>query len=65
MSLTGCASSIKHSPVNEVGPDATVVAACPELTRLESPDFGDTTLKLIEVGTQYRICRTAALAGSK
>lgn len=65
MSLMGCASSIKHSLVNDVGPDALVVASCPKLTGLEANDFGATTLKLIEVATQYRMCRAAALAEAK
>ena len=39
-----------------------MIASCPELAPLESDDFGATTLKLIEVAGQYRICRGAALA---
>ena len=39
-----------------------MIASCPELAPLESDDFGATTLKLMEVGVQYRICREAALA---
>jgi hypothetical protein len=56
---------MKRSPVNEVGPDATVVAACPELTPLLDNTFGATTAKLVEVGGLYNECRTAALARSK
>jgi hypothetical protein len=49
----------------QVGPDPLVTAACPELTPLTDPSFGATTQKLVEVGGQYNICRTAALAGKK
>ena len=57
---TACSTgSTRPSPD---GPSALVIASCPELAPLESDDFGATTLKLIEVAGQYRICRGAALA---
>ena len=37
-------------------------ANCPEPTAMIGNDFGATTLKLIEVGGQYRKCRAASLA---
>ena len=40
-------------------------AICPEVAPLGDPSFGATTLKLVEVGWQYRECRAAALSGSK
>ena len=62
MLLTSCATSMKPSPG---GPDPLVIVACPPLTELTDPSFGATTAKLVEVGGQYNICRTAALAGKK
>ena len=41
-----------------------MLANCPELTPLADDSFGATTSKLVEVGTQYRECRAAALAGA-
>lgn len=61
MLLISCATSMKRSP--DVGPDPLVVASCPELTPLNDASFGATTAKLVSVGGQYNICRTAALAG--
>lgn len=62
MTLFGC--STNPSRVNQVGPDATVVIACPELSPLSDNSFGATTAKLSEVGGIYRECRKAALAGA-
>jgi hypothetical protein len=60
MALTGCATSTKHSAA---GPDALVIASCPELTPLNDGSFGATTTKLVEVAGIYYACREAALAG--
>ena len=56
--LSSCSASMKPSPA---GPSALVVASCPEIAPLSDPSFGATTLKLIEVGQQYRECRLAGL----
>jgi hypothetical protein len=60
MPLAGCATSMRPSPD---GPSPLVMASWPELSPLADDTFGAATLKLIEVGTQYRKCREAALAG--
>lgn len=41
------------------------ISSCPEPTPLIGDDFGATTLKLMEIGVQYRQCRTACLADKK
>lgn len=40
-----------------------MLAQCPPLQPLQSDSFGATTRALIEMATQYRKCREAALAG--
>jgi hypothetical protein len=54
--LTGCATSIQPSPAMPL-----ILANCPPLQPLADDTFGATTLKLIEVATQYQKCRAAAL----
>ena len=61
IALSSCSASMPRSPA-PVGPSPLTVAACPELTQLNDPSFGATTMKLIEVAGQYRECRAAALA---
>lgn len=38
-----------------------IIAACIAPTPPASDTFGDTTLKLVEVVSQYRLCRAACL----
>lgn len=59
--LSSCSASMPRSPA-PAGPSPLVVASCPELTPLDDPSFGATTLKLTEVAGQYRECRAAALS---
>ena len=39
-----------------------MLATCPSLVPLTGPDFGETTMKLIDVAGLYHACRNAALA---
>lgn len=39
-----------------------MTASCPELTPLNDPSFGATTVKLIQVAGQYNVCRATVLA---
>jgi hypothetical protein len=41
-----------------------VIAACPDLTPMESGTFPDYVRKVIELAGLYRTCQAAALAGS-
>jgi hypothetical protein len=59
VALTGCATSTKPLPDR---PNHLLTVSCPPLTPLTDDSFGATTLKLIEVAGQYRMCREAALA---
>lgn len=53
--MSGCVSSTKPSPA------ALVIASCPPIAPQTDPSFGATVQKLVELGTQYRKCRAAAL----
>lgn len=41
--------------------DALIIASCPPLTRLEDATFGGHVIKLQEIASQYRACRTACV----
>lgn len=41
--------------------EALIVSSCPTLTALEDNTFGGHILKLQEVASQYRECRTACV----
>lgn len=60
MMMAACSASMPPSP--DENPSPLVVASCPDLTPLDDPSFGATTLKLIDVAGQYRKCQRAALA---
>lgn len=60
--IAGCSSPLtKPSPGVETARRVLLEQACPETLPLADPTFGATTVKLIEVGGQYRACRCVAL----
>lgn len=41
--------------------EALITASCPPLTRLDDATFGGHVIKLQEIASQYRACRTACV----